>query len=274
VCVQSCPGVRRLDPFPPCFLPYHTNLKTKARLASGNVRLERVGAGGQIILLTLDRPRKANAYTSIMLEQFSKCMNEAMADGTVRAAVITGAGARCFCAGADLNELAGKNSVDALDLLSRTLFDAWAATPWPTIAAIQGAAIAGGLELALACDLRICDAASRFALPEASLGLLPAAGGLRRLNTAIGEPRAKQMILFGEEISGSTALEWGLVSRVSGKVIADAISLAERVAQRDRLATRLAKLALNESGSGAKQSSLEAVSQALLYHRRAESKRS
>ena len=248
-------------------------MRTKARAASGSVRLERVGPSGQIILLTLDRPQKANAYTSIMLEQFSECMNEAMADETVRAGVITGAGERCFCAGADLNELAGKGCADGLDLASSRLFDAWATTPWPTIAAIQGAAIAGGLELALACDLRICDPTSRFALPEASLGLLPAAGGLRRLNTVIGEPRAKQMILFGEEISSSTALEWGLVAHVSENVIADAINLAERVAQRDPLATRLAKLALNENGSGAKQSSLEAVSQALLYHRRVESKR-
>jgi len=235
---------------------------------SGTVQMKRVGESNNIALFILDRPDKSNAYHNAMLGQFAEQLAVAVADPSIRAGVVTGAGERVFCAGADTSSLAGRSYSDGLNLLSRQLFDDWANAPWPTVAAITGPAIAGGLELALACDFRICSASSWFSLPEIDLGLIPAAGGIRRLTKIVNLARAKAMILFGQEVDSATALEWGLVSQISDRVLSDAICLAEVVARRDPLATRLAKVALQSVNTSLGDASVEAVTQALLYHRK------
>lgn len=234
---------------------------------SGAVDMKLVGESKNIALFILDRPSKSNAYNNVMLCQFAEHLARAIANPDLRAGVVTGAGEKVFCAGADKGSLAGRSYEDGLNLQSRQLFDDWANAPWPTVAAITGPAIAGGLELALACDYRICSASSWFSLPEIDLGLIPAAGGIRRLRHIVGEARAKAMILFGAKVDSPMALEWGLVSQMSDRVLEDAISLAETVARRDPLATRLAKVALQSVSSSLGDASIEAVSQALLYHR-------
>ncbi|MDY6803865.1 MAG: enoyl-CoA hydratase/isomerase family protein [Cyanobacteriota bacterium] len=239
---------------------------------SGAVQMKLVGESNNIALFILDRPSKSNAYDNAMLCEFAEKFARAVANPDLRAGIVTGAGEKVFCAGADKGSLAGRSYEDGLNLLSRKLFDDWAKAPWPTVAAINGPAIAGGLELALACDYRICSPSSWFSLPEIDLGLIPAAGGIRRLKQIVGEARAKAMILFAEKVDSATALEWGLVSQRSDRVLEDAISLAETVARRDPLATRLAKIALQSSATSQGDTSVEAVSQALLYHRQTQAK--
>jgi enoyl-CoA hydratase/carnithine racemase len=231
-----------------------------------------VGESKNIALFILDRPSKSNVYNNSMLCQFAELLARAVANQDLRAGIVTGAGEKVFCAGADKGSLAGRSYEDGLNLHSRQLFDDWAKAPWPTVAAINGPAIAGGLELALACDYRLCSPSSWFSLPEIDLGLIPAAGGIRRLRQIVSEARAKAMILFAEKVDSATALEWGLVSQVGDRVLEDAISLAETVARRDPLATRLAKVALQSVGTGLGDASVEAVSQALLYHRQTQAK--
>jgi enoyl-CoA hydratase/carnithine racemase len=235
---------------------------------SGTVRMERVGESNNIVLFILDRPEKSNAYHNAMICQFSEQLKGAIADPSIRAGIVTGAGEKVFCAGADIGGFVGRGYEEGLNLLSRELFDNWANAPWPTLAAMQGPAIAGGLELALASDYRICSHSSWFSLPEIDLGLIPAAGGIRRLTKIVGEARAKAMILFGQKVDSATALEWGLVSQISEQVFEEAMRLAEMAARRDPLATRLAKMALQSINISLGESHLEAVTQALLYHRK------
>jgi len=235
---------------------------------SGTVRMERVGESNDIALFTLDRPEKSNAYHDGMISRFSEQLTAAVADPSICAGIVTGGGGKVFCAGADLSGLVGRTYEDGLDLPSRQLFDDWANAPWATVAAIRGPAVAGGLELALASDYRICSHSSWFSLPEIGLGLIPAAGGIRRLMTIVNEARAKAMILFGQKVDSATALEWGLVSQISEHVLDDAIRLAEVSARQDALATRLAKATLQSISTRPGDTDLEAVTQALLYHRK------
>lgn len=235
---------------------------------SDTVQMKRVGEGNNIALFVLNRPEKSNAYDNDTIRQFAEYYATAIRDPSLRGGIVTGAGERVFCAGADIASLADRSYTDGLNLQSRQLFDDWANAPWPTIAAIQGPAIAGGLELALACDFRICSPSSWFSLPEVDLGLIPAAGGVRRLSKLIGEARAKAMILFGQKVESTEALNWGLVSQIGDRVLDDAIHLAETVARRDPLATRLAKLALHSVNINSGDTTVEAVAQALLYHRK------
>ncbi|WP_165385268.1 enoyl-CoA hydratase/isomerase family protein [Pandoraea sp. XY-2] len=144
-----------------------------------------------ICILQLNRPERANAYNTALLESLLAALQEIKSQPALRALLICGAGERSFCSGADREELKGRCFKDGIELLSRVVFDQLAELPIPTVACINGAAIGGGLELALACDLRVCSPGAIFALPELSLGLTPAAGGIRRLPTLIGlgEPR-------------------------------------------------------------------------------------
>ena len=253
------------------------------------MRHARTGAGGQVLLVTLDNPRRANAYTTPMLVQLRSLLADARSAAesrakapappgraatqsvaesrSIAAAVITGS-AGYFCAGADLDELAARGAEDAFALLSREVFDLLADAPWPTIAAIDGAAVAGGLELALACDLRVCSARSVFRFPEVELGLVPAAGGVRRLVAEVGLARAREVILFGRTLDAQAALQWGLVAHVVDDPLPHAVGLAETAAQRDPVCLTVAKLLLQERAGASPGRGAEAIAQALLYGRR------
>ncbi len=220
-------------------------------------------AGEAVLVLALNRPERSNAYTRELLEALGAEL-DGLADSSVRALVLTGAGERAFCAGADLDELETHRFADGFSLLSRTVFDRIASLPILTIAAINGAARGGGVELALACDLRVCAPHATLGLPELDHGLLPAAGGLRRLPTLIGEGPAKHLVMSAEPIDSERALAWGLVSHRGRDFMDRALHLAAKSAQRDPEAVRAAKL-MFEPGAHA----LESVAQATLYERRA-----
>ena len=166
--------------------------------------------------------------------------------------VLTGTGDRAFCAGSDVKEfesLQGRVGEGKL-LLEKAVYRRIARLPVPTIAAIQADALGGGLELALCCDLRVADERAKLGLPEVRLGVMPGSGGTQRLPRIVGIAKAKELILMGEIISASDALEIGLVNRVAaaGRAVDDAMTMAETIAERGPLAVREAKQALDLAG--------------------------
>ncbi len=225
---------------------------------------------GPATYVELNRPEKANAYNQAMLEALGGLLDQAAADAGVRLLVITGAGERAFCGGADLSEFAERDWQSALRLKSAELFARISRCRLVTLAAINGAAVAGGLELALACDLRIAAATARFWLPEPELGLIPAAGGTQRLADAVGRARAKELILGGQVWGAEEALRFGLVSELTGRdeLLPRAQQWAERIALRDAAALELAKRAIDLGRTEGPGQSFESVAQALLYQLR------
>jgi len=236
-------------------------------VTSSQVRGERVGSAKQALLITLDRPHCANSYTAAMLDDLSKLLGETRAHGAVRAVVITGAG-NAFCGGADLTELGSRSGVEALELRSREVFDRFADAPWLTLAALNGPAVGGGFELALACDLRVCTHQTFFKFPEVELGLVPAAGGIRRLVAEVGASRAKELVLFGKTLDAAAALAWGLVSRVDEQPLERTLELVEALATRDPMCIAAAKLLVADRVEALSGRGGEALAQALLYGRR------
>lgn len=220
------------------------------------------GAVGHIIL---DRPHRANAYNRALLDAIADTLPEL--EARCRAVVVSARGEGAFCGGADLKELSSADPLSALDLRSQQVFTRLARSPLVTIAAVHGPAVAGGCELALACDVRVVGPRALFRLPETKLGLLPAAGGTTRLTRLLGASRAKQVILLGDDISAQQALDWGLAARLADDARDTARQLAEQVAERDAVALRLAKQLIDADESSAGLMA-ERIAEALLYTRR------
>lgn len=178
------------------------------------VKVERREGG--VAWVTLDRPEALNALTGAVLSQLERAFGELGEDPATRVVVVTGAGDKAFCAGADLKERRGMDLAQTrarITLINRC-FDALARLPRPTIAAINGVAFGGGLELALACDFRIAVEGAQLGLTEVRLGIMPGAGGTQRLTRLVGVARAKELILLGRRISAARAAEIGLVTEV------------------------------------------------------------
>ena len=175
-------------------------------------------------------------------------------DADVRAVILAGTGDRAFCAGSDVKEfpsLSGRVAVGKL-IDENAAYNQLAALPLPTIAAIEGDALGGGLELALCCDLRVASTTAVLGLPEVRLGVMPGSGGTQRLPRLIGLARAKELILLGEIIDADTALRFGLVNRVAAQGQAESVArdLAETLATRGPVAVREAKRVLNTTLDG------------------------
>jgi enoyl-CoA hydratase/carnithine racemase len=187
---------------------------------------------GHIARLTLSRP-PANAFTADGLQQLQDLVARLDADPQVRAVVITGAGERFFSAGADLNGFAEGDPAHARKMAQRfgAAFEALQNARPVVIAAINGYAMGGGLECALACDIRIAEEHAQMALPEAAVGLLPCGCGTQTLPWLVGEGWAKRMILTNERVDADTALRIGLVEEVvdTGMALAKALDMARRV---------------------------------------------
>ena len=171
---------------------------------------------GTIEVWTIDREARANALSRATIVALGKLARAAEENPSVRGVIVRGAGDKVFCAGADLKERAGMSDDDvrAQIRLYRTELGAVDRLSKPVCALLNGHAFGGGLELALMCDLRLSAAHSELALPETTLGIIPAAGGTQRLPRIVGEGRAKEMILLGRRISAETALAWGLVQAI------------------------------------------------------------
>jgi enoyl-CoA hydratase/carnithine racemase len=225
---------------------------------------------GAIGFIELDRPERANAYTDATLAAVENALTDYLRAPEVRLIAVGSAVAGVFCAGADLEELGTRDAAAALKLFSLEVFDRLAAAAKPTIAVVDGPAVAGGLELALACDLRIASPGARFAMPEPTLGLIPAAGATFRLPRVVGESTARQMILFGAELDAAQALARGLVHEVVESArLQDRVEWwAGRVSERDPLALELAKRAIASALADGGSRDVTASAQALLYQRR------
>lgn len=226
------------------------------------VRTETYEAVG---LVLLDRPEKAHAYDRAHLDQLEAAFQELA--GRVRVIVLGSTGSRAFCAGADLEAMREVDPLDALDLRSQRVFTQIARLPVVTIAAVQGPAVAGGMELTLACDLRVVGPKARFSLPETALGIIPSAGGCARLPHLLGASVAKQIILAGRSLDAAAAVSLGLALRQAESPLEDALSLGAEIARRDPLALRLAKQILDR-GEDPGSLDAERVSEALLYGRK------
>jgi enoyl-CoA hydratase len=166
--------------------------------------------------VTVDRPAKLNALNATVISELEGAVAEAAGDRAVRAVVLTGAGEKAFVAGADIGEFTGL-SAEAARALSRRgqrLFDSIAAMRKPVLAAVNGFALGGGCELAMACHLRLASRNARFGQPEVKLGLIPGYGGTQRLPRLVGSGRALELLLTGATLDAETALAWGLVNRV------------------------------------------------------------
>lgn len=177
----------------------------------------RVEFQDQIAWISIHRPKKLNALNSMVLEELHLLFNEIETNKEVRVVVITGSGEKAFVAGADIAEFASFSAAQG-EALSREgqhkVFDRIAGLSKPVIAAINGFALGGGLELALACHLRIASEGAKMGLPETSLGLIPGYGGTQRLPHLVGRGRATELILTARMINAKEALQWGLVSKV------------------------------------------------------------
>jgi enoyl-CoA hydratase len=206
--------------------------------------------GGGLTILTLNRPQVANAMNTQMghdLLAFFDRVNAAPLQH--RCIVMTGAGDKAFCAGGDLKERQGMSddTWQAQHLLFERMIRAFIGCPVPVIGAINGAAYAGGCELALCCDFIYASEIARFALTEVSLGIMPGAGGTQNLPRAVGERRAKEIILTGRPFSARDAYDWGMVNRLCApdKLMDEVLETARRIADNAPISVRQAKHAIH-----------------------------
>jgi len=204
-----------------------------------------------ILQVMLNRPERANAFTSEMGAELVQVFQALEADPSLyRCVVLTGAGERAFCAGADLKERNGMT--DEQFSRQHYLFERMAravlACPMPLLGAINGAAFAGGLELALCCDFAYASETARFALTEVTLGIMPGAGGTQNLPRTIGERRAKEVILTGRPFTAQEALAWGMVNRLfpPEEVLEAVLDTARTIAANAPLSVRQAKKSITQ----------------------------
>jgi enoyl-CoA hydratase/carnithine racemase len=202
--------------------------------------------GGGLTILTLNRPQVANAMNTQMGHDLLAFFDRVNADPLQhRCIVMTGAGDKAFCAGGDLKERQGMSddTWQAQHLLFERMIRAFIGCPVPVIGAINGAAYAGGCELALCCDFIYASETARFALTEVSLGIMPGAGGTQNLPRAVGERRAKEIILSGRPFSARDAYDWGMVNLLCapGKLMDEVLETARRIADNAPISVRQAK---------------------------------
>jgi enoyl-CoA hydratase len=202
----------------------------------------------EIATLTINRPKALNALNRVVLEEIARVLRDVRHDSGVRVLLVTGAGDRAFVAGADIAAMTEMSATDGLEFtrLGHRVMQTVEDLPIPVIAAVNGFALGGGLELALACDLIVASDKARFGQPEINLGLIPGFGGTQRLPHRIGHARARELIMTGEMFDAKTALDWGLVNRVVApdQLMAEARKIAEKIASKSSFALRQAKAAL------------------------------
>ena len=204
---------------------------------------------GPVAVITLNRPAKRNAITEEMGERLAECLQRIRRDDAIHAAIITGAGG-AFSAGADLKQRAAGGGIRDKDQSPATIVDARLTPEWsrvpvekPLIAAIDGFCLAGGMELALICDIRICSPTAQFGLPEITRGFFAGGGGPQRLARAIPQSLAMEIILTGDRVDADAALRSGLVSRIvaAAVLMGTARKIAARISGHAPLAVRAAK---------------------------------
>ncbi len=206
----------------------------------------RVDIENHIATVVIDRPQAMNAIDPETAEALTNAFARIAGDDAIRAAVLTGAGGRAFSAGADLKKTLDLTNPYAAQVFTGAgdrSFTAVLDCDKPLIAAVNGIALGGGLELALACDIRLAAPEARFGLPEVKVGTIPGAGGTQRLPRMIGSSDAMLMLLTGDTIDAAEALRLGLISRVmpAGELLSEAVALARRIAANAPLSVRAVK---------------------------------
>jgi enoyl-CoA hydratase len=235
-------------------------------VAGRNVRVDIADA---IATLTIDRPQVRNALDLATVNECHAALADLAGRADVGVLIVTGAGDASFVAGADINEMRRRTRDQGLAAINSSLFAAFERFPRPTIAAVNGYALGGGCELAIACDIRIAAEHAKFGQPELGLGIIPGAGATQRLPRIVGLGHAKHLILTGEIIDAQRALQIGLVSAVVplAELQSAAREIAVRILRQGPLAARLAKLALNASARVDLDSGLliETLAQTICY---------
>lgn len=207
------------------------------------------GNNDHIVTLTLNRPNAANAMSIQLLDELNRCLAKIQEHPKVRCLIITGSGNKAFCAGADLKErkmMTEDEVIQTVRYIGQTVNNV-EKMPIPVIAAINGAAFGGGLELALACDLRITSSQAKMGLTETSLAIIPGAGGTQRLPRLIGVGQAKRLIFTAAKISAEEAKQIGLVEEVVHEehLLDTVIKLAKQIAENAPIAIKQAKQAID-----------------------------
>ena len=184
-----------------------------------------------IFTITINRPDKLNALNKVVLEELNEVIDTVNGDTKIRSAIITGAGPKAFVAGADISEFLGLTNGEGMDLSRKGqyIFSKIETSSKPIIAAVNGFALGGGCELAMACHFRVAADNAKFGQPEVSLGLIPGYGGTQRLAQLIGKGRALELLMSGAMIDANTALQYGLVNYVvpAAELMGKTISLLE-----------------------------------------------
>ncbi|TKT74498.1 enoyl-CoA hydratase-related protein [Aquamicrobium sp. LC103] len=218
-----------------------------------NPRAVEVTIEGGVAVVALNRPDQINAINEEIRLQLPQALQRLEDDVEIRAILLHGGTARGFCAGADIKEIReAETSIEVRERnMRRAWIDAFDRVTKPVIAAVHGHCLGGGMEMALACDIRVACADATFALPETGLGLIPGAGGTQRLQRLVGHGRALDLLLTGDRIDAAEAFRIGLVTRLVAdrkNLLEEAIALAGRIATRAPRATAYAKEAARAAG--------------------------
>ena len=218
-----------------------------------------------IASLELNRPEVRNAINKQLCDEISRTLDLWAAHDDVRAVIFSGAGGKAFAAGADIAELKDRTHSQAFLAWTQRMLQQVEDFPRPTIAAIDGYALGGGLELALACDLRVASKTARVGMPEVTLGIYPSAGGTYRLPRLVGLGRAKELVYTGRIVDADEAASWGLFeSLVETDAKAEALRIARQIVANDPLAVQVAKVSLNAAAK-VHGAPLEWLGQGLLF---------
>ncbi|CAN6232699.1 unnamed protein product [Urochloa humidicola] len=214
------------------------------------VRLQKLSAPDSGILeLRLERPEVKNAINWDVMRRLRSAIEKIQADATAKIVLVASSVPGAFCAGADLKErgLMSSSEVGEYARSLRSTFTSFEALPIPTVAVIEGAALGGGLELALSCDLRICGENAELGLPETGLAIIPGAGGTQRLPRIVGGSRAKELIFTGRRCGAAEAVRMGLANYCvpAGEAYQKALDIAREITQKGPLGIRMAKKAIN-----------------------------
>ncbi len=223
----------------------------------------RLDIAGGVATLTLNRPDSMNSLNNMLKREFGEALEHLETSGAARVLVITGAGEKAFCAGADIKERSDTNPTPAEFIAAQrrthALFSRIAALPLPVIAALNGAAFGGGLEIALCCDIRIAANHAKLGLPEVNLGVIPAGGGTQRLARLLGPAQAKRLIMTAATLNAPEALAQGLVDEVvpRAELTGHVAALAAGLAAKPPLALRFAKMTIDRGAEADMQTALE-----------------
>ena len=229
----------------------------------------RIDVSEAIATVVVDRPAVKNALDLDTVNELHQAFDMLAADTAAGVLIVTGAGETAFVSGADINDIRARTRDDGLAAINSSLFAKIDRFPKPVIAAVNGFALGGGCELALACDIRVASDTAKFGQPELGLGIIPGAGATQRLPRIVGLGWAKHLVLSGDIIDAKQALEIGLVTAVmpASQLQVRARELAKKLLRQGPLAARLAKLSLNAAARVDLDSGLliETLAQAICY---------